>query len=147
MPYNHELLCTRVDTALVITSGKTLFPVSALFGLQHEDTFNIDQGRYAYAYAFEANLLEAILLVAYFTKKGVVKIKEQRSHIDMLVLSEYFTTTMKIKKKGPYLKAKIIKKATPTLRIKKKVKDAIMTSFNEAWTKENFIKGGTGPAI
>ena len=77
MPYNHKLLCTRVDTALVITSGKTLFPVSALLGLQHEDTFNIDQGRYAYAYAFEANLLEAILLVAYFTKKGAVKIKEQ----------------------------------------------------------------------
>ena len=72
LPYNHELLCTRVDTALVITSGKTLFPMSALFELQHEDTFNVDQGRYAYAYAFEANLLEATLLVAYFTKKGAV---------------------------------------------------------------------------
>ena len=34
------------------------------FGLQHEDAFNVDQGRYAYAYAFEANLLEAIILVA-----------------------------------------------------------------------------------
>ena len=40
LSYNHELLCTRVDTALVITSGKTLFPMSALFGLQHEDAFN-----------------------------------------------------------------------------------------------------------
>ena len=69
LSYNHKLLCTRVDTALVITSGKIFFPVSALFGLQHVDTFNVDQGRYAYAYAFEANLLEAILLVAYFTKE------------------------------------------------------------------------------
>ena len=33
LSYNHELLCTRVDTALVTTSGKTLFPMSALFGL------------------------------------------------------------------------------------------------------------------
>ena len=73
----YELQCTRVDTALVITSGKTLFPMSALFGLQHEDTFNVDQGRYAYTYAFETNLLEAILLVSYFTKKGAIKIKKQ----------------------------------------------------------------------
>ena len=65
----------------------------------------------------------------------------------MLVLSECFTTTMKTKKKGPYLKAKMIKKATPTLKIKEKVKDATKTSITEAWIKENFIKGGTGPAI
>ena len=65
----------------------------------------------------------------------------------MLVLLECFTTTMKTKKKGLDLKVKMIKKATPTLKIKKKVKDATMTSFNEAWTKENFIKGGIGPAI
>ena len=119
--------------------------MSALFGLQHEDTFDVDQGMYAYAHAFEANLLEAILLVAYFTKKGAIKIKELRSHIDMLVLSECFTTTMKTKKKGRDLKAKMIKKATPTLKIKEKVKDATKTSINEAWIKENFIKGGHWP--
>ena len=51
--------------------------MSALLRLQREDTFNVDQGSYAYAYAFEANLLEVILLVAYFTKKGAVKIKSK----------------------------------------------------------------------
>ena len=73
LPYNHELLCTRVDIALVITSGKTHFSMSALC----KDTHKIDQERYAYV--LKANFLEATLLVAYFTKKGAVKIKEQRS--------------------------------------------------------------------
>ena len=92
LPYNHELLCTRVDTAHVITSGKTLFSMSALC----KDTHKIDQNRYSYV--LEANSVEATLLVAYFTKKVVVKIKEQMSHtsIHMLVLLE----TMK--KNKPY---------------------------------------------
>ena len=61
----------------------------------------------------------------------------------MLVLSECFTTTMKTKKKGPNLKAKMIKNTT--LKINEKVKDATKTSISEAWIKENFIKGGHWP--
>ena len=63
----------------------------------------------------------------------------------MIVLLECFTKTMKTTKKGPDLKAKMIKKTSPTLKIKKKVKDATKTSISEAWTKENFIKGGHWP--
>ena len=59
----------------------------------------------------------------------------------------FLNTTMKTKKKGPDLKAKMLKKATSTLKIKEKVKDARKTSISEAWTKENFIKGSTGPTF